>query len=118
MKIILMILLLPSFVLANGVTTIDMRVVVSDSLDNAGNMLIYDCKEKHWKCVQGEEFEGCRQKFISDQNERDNEFYSCFPFEALPSKRSCEQKILFYTSNNYGSRFCIKEDLKNKATDF
>lgn len=118
MKIILMLMLLPQIVLAEGDLTVSKSADIKDSLEEGGSWLIYYCAEKHWGCVSEEAFQECRQQQEKDDFNPERELSSCVPLAELPSKRGCEQRVQYLTTHNYGARFCIKDQWKNKAIDF
>lgn len=118
MKFFFYLLLVPQIILAEGpemaISTVDMK----ESLEEGGSWLIYNCEGKNWGCVARDAFQECgeiqkREDFLGEA-----ETFSCVPIGEMASKRSCEQRLLFLTTQNYGARFCIKDQWKNKAIDF
>jgi hypothetical protein len=88
--------------------------VIADNYE-AGAWLIYDCKEKHWTCVLESYFIDCSEKRKLELIDQDTPLHSCAPLSQYPNKRSCFQKVLYLTSQNFGNRFCVKEFWKQKA---
>jgi hypothetical protein len=82
-----------------------------------GPYLIYDCQEKHWECVAEISFEQCLHKRQEDFFS-ESYFHRCAPLGPFPTKKSCFQRQLFLTSQNYGTRFCLKDVWKAKAVEF
>ncbi len=73
----------------------------------AGPYLIFDCEENHWVCVGEPFYKDCQEKRKED--EKSDELPNrCAPFDQLPTKKSCFQRQLFMTSQNFGNRFCLK----------
>jgi hypothetical protein len=91
--------------------------LISD-IYQAGPYLIYDCQEKHWVCVLESYHKDCQMKREKDLLDKEGLYHSCAPLGVLPTKKSCFQRQLFLTTHNYGTRFCIKDSWKTKATDF
>lgn len=118
MKTILFLLLLPQLVLAQETLDVSKIADIKDSLEEGGSWLIYYCAEKHWGCVSKEAFHECRNLQGKDDFNPERELSSCVPLGELPSKRGCEQRVQYLTTHNYGARFCIKDQWKNKAIDF
>lgn len=79
----------------------------------AGAYLIYDCQEKHWVCVLESYYLECQKQRQLD-NMSKSDFHLCAPIEAFPTKKSCFQRQLFLTTQNHGTRFCIKDQWKSK----
>jgi hypothetical protein len=123
MKTLLFLTLIVSFsVMAQDqgklVTGYDIKTdVIADNYE-AGSYLIYDCKERHWTCVLEEYYKECTEKRENDRLSLDEPYHSCAPIEKLSNKRSCFQRQLYLTANNYGERFCIKDSWKEKNIDF
>lgn len=86
---------------------------ISDKYE-AGLHLIYDCEEGHWVCVREPFYKECeelRAQGLLKQAAR----LKCAPIGAMASKRACYQRVLFLTTHNHGTRFCINDKWKNKA---
>ena len=94
----------------------DLNDVISDKLD-AGRYLIYDCQEKHWVCVLESYYKDCELRRSMDAKS-DSVHHSCAPVGALPSKKSCFQRVLYLTSQHVGTRFCVKDQWKKKSVKF
>jgi len=88
--------------------------MITDELEE-GKFLIYDCEKKHWACVAEEHFNDCKKNREEDLQKADNPYHSCAVFISFSKTKSCNQRILFLTSNNYGNRFCIKDSWKLKT---
>jgi hypothetical protein len=78
----------------------------------AGAYLIYDCVEGHFTCVLQSYFTECQRQRADDLMEKKS--IRCAPLEKRPTKKSCFQKQLFLSSQNFGTRFCIGEEWKQK----
>lgn len=79
--------------------------------------LIYRCDELHWECVSLTDYRICKEVRDSEiLNEKKD--LSCAEFEKFPSVRACEQRILFLTTHNFGSRFCLNDAAKAKELIF
>lgn len=103
---------------AKFISDFDVRTdIISDNYE-AGQYLIYDCKEKHWTCVMETYFKECAEKREKDLLNIDEVYHSCAPIEKYPNKRSCFQRQLFLTSHNFGQRVCVKESWKEKNIEF
>lgn len=90
--------------------------IISDNYE-AGEYLIYDCLENHWTCVSEPFYKECEEKREYDHYMK--ELHSrCAPLGQFPNKKSCFQRQLFMTSNNFGSKFCILNDWKQKELIF
>lgn len=79
----------------------------------AGQFLIYDCKEKHFTCVLKEYHDECQFK-RDEELKKGSEEFSCAPLGEFPTKKSCFQRQLFLTSNAHGTRFCLPDNEKYK----
>ena len=79
--------------------------------------LIYRCDELHWECVEPLDYKTCKET-------RDQEVLvgvknlSCAEFEKFPSARGCEQRVLYLTTHNFGTRFCMNDVFKEKELIF
>lgn len=82
----------------------------------AGPFLIYDCEEKHWTCVMEPYFKECEEKRTRDLASKEIT-HSCAPIGKFPTKKSCFQRQLFLTTHNHGTRFCLKDNWKEKEMD-
>lgn len=80
----------------------------------AGPFLIYDCQEKHWVCVLESYYKECGKKRLKDGTDK-RTHHSCAPIGEFPTKKSCFQRMLYMTTHNHGTRFCVKDEWKNKA---
>lgn len=83
----------------------------------AGPFLIYDCVEKHWTCVMESYYKDCQAKREKDIHEKKLDL-TCAPIASMGNKKSCFQKQLFMVSQNFGTRFCIGDDWKQKEISF
>lgn len=84
----------------------------------AGQYLIYDCKEKHWVCVTEEYHKECQEKRARDVANTEETIHSCAPIGIFPTKKSCFQRQLFLTTHDHGARFCIVDKWKSKAVSY
>lgn len=89
--------------------------IIADNYE-AGPFLIYDCQEKHWVCVTAPYFKECEERRLKD-GVRSGTYHSCAAVGEFPTKKSCFQRQLFMTTHQHGSRFCIKDEWKNKAVN-
>ncbi len=89
--------------------------IIADNYE-AGPFLIYDCKEKHWVCVTGPYFKECEEKRLAEAG-LTGTHHSCAAVGEFPTKKSCFQRLLFMTTHQHGSRFCIKDEWKGKAVN-
>jgi hypothetical protein len=88
--------------------------IISDEYE-AGAWLIYDCKAKSFVCVLESYYKECADKRLLDNNSEETNFrHSCAPMGSFPTKKSCFQRQLFLTTHNMGTRFCIKDEWKQK----
>ncbi len=87
--------------------------IISDNYES-GPYLIYDCLEKHWVCVLENYFTRCEEQRGKDLSYSEGPAHSCAPIGKFPNKISCFQRQLFLTTHNYGDRFCIKDNWKQK----
>jgi|SRR5690606_27027865 len=83
--------------------------------EDIGPFLIYDCQKKHWSCVTQEKSEECEKLREEDKKKKNLYRYRCASIEKLPSDKGCFQRQLFYTTKNFGTRFCLKDEWKEKA---
>ena len=84
--------------------------IISENYE-AGSYLIYDCEEGHWTCVLESYYTDCAQKRKRDLAST-KETHSCAPIGEFPTKKSCFQRQLFYTTHGFGQRFCMKDKWK------
>ncbi|MFP5385656.1 MAG: hypothetical protein ACLGHN_06220 [Bacteriovoracia bacterium] len=91
--------------------------IISEEYE-AGPFLIYDCKDKHWVCVQPSYYENCKTLRKNDLAQREGLYHTCAPVGKFPTKKSCFQRQLFLTTHNHGNRFCIKDKWKEKNVKF
>lgn len=90
--------------------------LISEKYD-AGPHLIYDCEDGHWVCVMPEFYEQCQLK--RDEDQLANKVHTrCAPIGEFPTKRSCFQRQLYLTSNNYAPNFCVLGRWKQKEMEF
>jgi hypothetical protein len=82
-----------------------------------GDHLIYRCDEGHWECVNEAEFRNCRESRDKEIKEEKKDL-SCAEFEHHPSLKGCEQRILFLTTHNFGTRFCLNDSFRKKSLSF
>ena len=87
--------------------------IISDEYE-AGAFLIFNCEKKHWVCVLESYYKECQDKRLDEVNKR-GVSHSCAPIGQFPSKKSCFQRVLYLTSHNYGDRFCVKSEWKEKG---
>lgn len=87
--------------------------IISEEYE-AGPFLVYDCKDKHWVCVQPSYYENCKDLRKRDLARTEELYHTCAPAGKFPTKRSCFQRQLFLTTHNHGNRFCIKDKWKEK----
>lgn len=90
--------------------------IIADNYE-AGAFLIYDCKEKHWTCVLRPYYDDCKLKQEYDQYSH-NLHIRCAAFKEFPTKKSCFQKQLFLTGQDFGTRFCINNKWREKDIEF
>lgn len=79
----------------------------------AGGFLIYDCKEKHWTCVNEEDFNECKARRDADLLIGKVDL-SCAPVGHINNKKSCFQRQLYMVGQNHGSRNCLNDKWKEK----
>ncbi len=89
--------------------------IISDDYE-AGAFLIYNCEKKHWVCVLEDYYKDCQASRLSDEK-KEGVYHSCAPIGEFPSKKSCFQRVLYLTSHNYGDRFCVKNEWKEKGVE-
>lgn len=89
--------------------------IISDEYE-AGPFLIYNCEKNHWVCVAQPYYLECQNKRLAD-DKKHGVYHSCAPIGEFPSKRSCFQRVLYLTSHNYGDRFCVKNQWKEKGVE-
>lgn len=87
---------------------------ISDKYE-AGKYLIYDCKDGHWVCVAEPFYKNCQETRSQELAKKGVVHLSCAPIGEMASKKSCYQRILFFTTHHHGSRFCINDEWKEKA---
>jgi hypothetical protein len=90
--------------------------IIADNYE-AGAYLIYDCQERHWTCVTEPFYKICETDRENDLLE-EGFYHSCAPIGKLPTKKSCFQRQLFMVSQNFGQRFCVREEWKSKTLKF
>ena len=90
--------------------------VISEKYD-AGAFLIYDCQEKHWTCVVKSYFEQCGKERDEDMLEK-RETLRCAPIGEFPTKKSCFQRQLFMTGQNFSTRFCNHDLMREREVRF
>ena len=90
--------------------------VISEKYD-AGNFLIYDCEDGHWVCVLEEDFKECENIRELDQLTTSIK-HKCAAVGRFETKKSCFQRQLFMTSNNFGQSMCVKDSWKAREVDF
>ena len=61
--------------------------VSAPSYDNIGRGLVYNCKGKHWACVEVKTFDQCRQNYSWNKQSRVS--IECYPFAQLDSEFDC-----------------------------
>ena len=89
--------------------------IISDEYE-AGPYLIYNCEKKHWVCVLKPYFQECQEK-RAEEEKSSGVYHSCAPIGEFPTKKSCFQRTLFMTGHNYGDRFCVKNEWKEKGVE-
>ena len=89
--------------------------IISDEYE-AGAFLIFNCEKKHWVCVLETHYKDCQDKRL-EEVKKGGVTHSCAPIGQFPSKKSCFQRVLYMTSHNYGDRFCVKTEWKEKGFD-
>lgn len=83
--------------------------------DDVGPFLIYNCEKGHWSCVSEARNEDCQKQREEDKKRKDVFRYRCASIEKQASDKACFQRQLFNVSNNLGTRFCIKDEWKEKS---
>lgn len=83
--------------------------------EEIGPFLIYNCEKNHWNCVNEARNKECEKLREEDKKKKNTYRYRCAAIEKLPSDRGCFQRQLFYTTKNFGTRFCVKDEWKEKA---
>ncbi|GEM_PF-3121892 len=89
--------------------------IISDDYE-AGPFLIYNCEKKHWVCVIEDNYTSCQNQRLADDKKEGVE-HSCAPIGKFPTKKSCFQRVLYMTGQNYGDRFCLKQEWKEKGVE-
>lgn len=90
---------------------------VDEAFSQSLEHLIYRCDELHWECVNALEFKNCSETRIQEIGAHKRDL-SCADFERFPSQRGCEQRVLFLTTHNFGTRFCLNDSVKEKELLF
>lgn len=90
--------------------------VISDGLET-GSWLIYDCENKHWTCVLESYYQACEEKRNEDIEARKTQL-RCAPIGEFPTKKSCFQRQLYLVGQNYSTRFCMGEELREREIRF
>ncbi len=91
-----------------------MTDIISEEYE-AGPWLIYDCEKKNWVCVMEEFSKNCEEKREKEKKDPELLRHSCANVGSFPNKKSCFQRQLYLTTHHHGSRFCVKEEWKQKA---
>lgn len=81
------------------------------SLAQTRDHLVYRCEDLHWECVSKAEYKLCREARNEDIL-KNLKSLSCAEFDQFPSVRGCEQRILYLTTHNFGTRFCLHPAIK------
>lgn len=89
--------------------------VISEKYD-AGAYLIYDCSEAHWTCVGESHFKMCEIERKQDLEDKKIDL-RCAPIGSFPTKKSCFQRQLFMVGQNFGKRFCLNDEWKQKELE-
>lgn len=77
-----------------------------DTINNAGEFLIYDCAKKHYACVDQNSFQNCqeeRQKSISLKKSQ----LSCTPLKKFDDKIACIKGNYKVVDSMTLKRFCF-----------
>jgi hypothetical protein len=90
--------------------------VISEDYE-AGAWLIYDCEERHWACVLESYYRECAEKREREVSQKDDPYHSCAAISQFPNKRSCFERMLFLTTQNFSDRVCVKESWKEKSLE-
>jgi hypothetical protein len=121
MKLLFLILFLSTSVFADDVMKIsagwDASTDVLSEQYDAGQFLIYDCTAGHWVCVLEEDYKECEALRDKDKETSDIK-HKCAPVGKFETKKSCFQRQLFMTSNNFSQSLCVKDDWKVREVDF
>jgi hypothetical protein len=99
-----------------AVTEDELTLMITDEYES-GKFLIYNCEKKHWACVSEENFKDCEKSRQNDFKNIENPIHTCATLNVFSRKASCEQRILFMTTHNHGTRFCIKDSWKLKTEE-
>lgn len=94
----------------------DSSSLISEEYEE-GRFLIYNCENKHWACVSRSDYNDCEKRREKDHENLESPFHSCAIFTEFPRKKSCSQRILFLTTHNHGTRFCLKDSWKLKTEE-
>lgn len=89
--------------------------VISEKYE-AGAFLIYDCLEGHWTCVLETHFKICESERKQDLEDKKMHL-SCAAISSFPTKKACFQRQLFMVSQNFGTRFCLNDEWKQKEME-
>ncbi len=88
--------------------------LIADNYE-AGPFLLYDCMEGHWTCVTEEFYRECEKARESQLYAKDRIQFSCAPMAEFANKKSCFQRQLFLTTNNFGQGLCIRDEWKTRS---
>ena len=64
-----------------------LKPVSAPLYDSIGKGLVYNCRDKHWACVEISSYKKCRQNY--SWNKSNNIPAECYPFAALESSFDC-----------------------------
>lgn len=115
--LVLMLLSFKTFAQVKELAGYDPKVDQIAENYEAGSFLIYDCVEGHWTCVLEEYSQECTEKYKQDETAK-KEQVRCVPMTSFPTKKSCFQRQLYLTSQNFSTRFCEGQSWAQRTLDF
>lgn len=72
--------------------------------DYLGRGLVYNCKGKHWACIDGPSYKTCESNFSYLKNK--NKAKECFPVSVFQTDRACQYIQKKKVSSNSETSFC------------
>jgi hypothetical protein len=72
--------------------------------DYLGRGLVYNCKGRHWACIDGPSYKTCESNFSYLKNK--NKAKECFPVSVFQTDRACQYVQKKKVSSNSETSFC------------
>ena len=74
-----------------------------------GKFLIYDCEERHYACVIGQDFSSCQEKRKQVLFKKDRRLLPCSPLKEFASVVKCEKEQYRLQHRRRDRSFCLTE---------